>query len=88
MTQRYDICSPRPKRDGGTFWHRIGTMMPSDKGGFMIYLDSLPIPDKDGRVAIAAFEPKAQDDRKPVRQQAGGAARSLSRDLNDDIPWG
>ena len=86
MTNRYDICSPRPKKDGGTFWHRIGTMMPNDRGGFMIYLDSLPIPDKEGRVAIAAFEPK-QDDRKPTRQQAGGAARGHSRDMDDKIPW-
>lgn len=87
MTTRFDICAPRPKRDGGTFWHRIGTMMPNDKGGFMIYLDSLPMPDKEGRCAVAAFAPKDQDD-KPARKAAGGYANRVAADLDDSIPFG
>ena len=68
---RYDLCSPRPKKDGGTFWHRVGTMFPSDKGGFSIFLDSLPIPDKDGRLVVKAFEPRDKQQRQEPQQSGG-----------------
>mgnify|MGYP000548393170 CR=1 FL=1 len=82
MTQRYDLCSPRPKRDGGTHWHKIGTAFPSDKGGFSMYFDSLPIPDKEGKVYVAAFEAKPRDGQRngPPPAQGGGMD-------GDDIPF-
>lgn len=87
MATRYDVCIPRPKRDGGTFWHKIGAMYPNDKGGFSIRFDSLPIPNDKGEVMALAFEPREQQAEKPTRQQPGGAAKSHARDLDDDIPF-
>ena len=88
---RYDICTPRPKKDGGTYWLRIGQMFPARDGeGFSIKLDALPLPNEKGEVWIKAFVPREQaDDRKPTRQQAGGAARShgAERDDLDSIPF-
>ncbi len=89
MTTRYDICAPRPKKDGTTYWHKIGAMYPNEKGGFSLRFDSLPIPNDKGEVMALAFEPREQQGNgKPARQQSGGAAKNHSRDLNDDIPWG
>lgn len=67
---RYDLCSPRPKKDGGTFWHRVGVMFADDKGGFSIMLDSLPIPDKEGRLMVKAFPPKDQQASQPYNAPA------------------
>lgn len=80
MKTRYDICSPRPKKDGGTFWTRIGTAWEGDKGIQLVF-DSLPIPDSEGRVVANLFEP---------RQQGGGqqqASQQQPADLNDDVPF-
>ncbi len=81
---RYDLCSPRPKRDGGTHWHRVGTMFPSDKGGFSIILDSLPLPDKDGRLVVKAFEPRDGGQRQQRQEPQGGYGGG---DMEDSIPF-
>jgi hypothetical protein len=57
MTKRYDVMAPRAKKDGGTFWVRIGTAFDGEKG-IGIEFDALPLPDKDGRVSVRLFEPR------------------------------
>lgn len=69
MARRYDICAPRPKKDGGTFWARIGTAWEGDKGIQLVF-DSLPLPDGEGRTVANLFEPR--DNNQP-RQQGGGS---------------
>ena len=93
MATRFDVCIPRPKRDGGTYWHKIGAMYPNEKGGFSIRFDSLPIPNDKGDVMALAFEPKdLQGDRAPSRKQAGGGERGgsanrIPADMDDSIPF-
>jgi hypothetical protein len=86
MTQRFDICTGRPGRDGKTFWTKIGFMTSNDKEGFSIKLDALPLPDKDGNVWINAFpprEPNGGGNRAAPRQ-----SRSNPNDqLDDAVPW-
>lgn len=82
MAQRFDVCSPRPTKDGKTYWHRVGTAFQGDKGIGLVF-DSLPLPDKDGRVSVQLFEPKA----KPDRAQPDGQARGAGRDMDDEIPF-
>ncbi len=61
MSTRYDICSPRPRKDSDKpFWHRVGTAWKGEKGINGTF-DSLPIPDKDGKVSFFLFEAKAKD---------------------------
>ena len=81
MAKRYDACAPRPKKDGGTFWHRVGTAWEGDKG-IQVVLDSYPLPDAEGRCVVNLFEPRAQD----------GGPRSSGRvqnrqELDDDVPF-
>ncbi len=59
MTKRYDIISPRPGKDGDTWWIRLGAMFPSKDGsGYTIKLDALPLPNEKGDVWLRASEPK------------------------------
>lgn len=84
MTTRFDICSGRPKKDGGTYWIRVGSMMKDREGdGYSIKLDAIPLPNEKGEVWIKAFVPREQQDqRKPARQAGAG-----ERGLDDRIPF-
>ena len=80
---RYDLLSPRPKKDGGTSWHKVGAAFPRDKGGFSLVFDSLPLPDKEGRVSLMMWEATPREDG---RQQGGH--QSQARDtVDDEIPF-
>lgn len=77
MSKPFKLATPRPGKDGKTYWTDIGTMWPMDGNRFSINLDALPIPQmKDGKLElrVIAFPPK--DDQ-------GGS----SRDDGGDIPF-
>lgn len=91
MSKRYDVCAPRAGREEGkTFWHRVGTAFESEKGIGIIF-DSLPLPDKDGRVTVRLFEPR---ERQQGAAQAGAgqepapaARRGSVKPDDSDIPF-
>lgn len=89
-TKRYDVCAPRPGREEGkTFWHRLGTAFEGDKGIGIIF-DSLPLPDKDGRVTVRLFEPREKSTGSGAGgagQESAPAGRRVSVSMNDDIPF-
>jgi len=78
MSKRFDICSPRPGKDDKTFWHRVGTAWEGEKGISGTF-DSLPIPDKSGKVSFFLFEAKP-------KAQAGSAPASRGGD-DSEIPF-
>lgn len=90
MSNRYDICTPRAKKDGGTYWVKIGTAWQNEKG-IQLVLDALPLPDSEGRCVANLFEPKARDNapaRSPARGGGGdGWIGQTPPDLDDDIPF-
>lgn len=83
MSKRMDICTPRPKKDGGTFWLKIGTAWENDKGTQLVF-DALPLPDKEGRVVANLFEPRQGD--ATIRPAQKPAADS-SWDELDEAPF-
>lgn len=80
MGKRFDVCAPRAGREGKTFWHRVGTAFEGEKG-IGIEFDSLPLPDKEGRVSVRLFEPKA----KPAPAEPGQASRKT--EMDDEVPF-
>jgi hypothetical protein len=61
---RYDVVTPRPGKDGQTYWMKIGAAFPSKDGeGFTISLDALPLPDKDGKVWLKMSKPRERTTR-------------------------
>ena len=83
MSTRFDISSPRPKKDGGTYWVKIGTAFANEKGTQLIF-DALPLPDKEGRVVANLFSPRDNSGQPRVQQQSGGFDNS---DLDDSVPF-
>lgn len=87
MNTRFDAMSPRPKKDGGTFWVRVGTGWQSEKG-MQIVLDALPIPDSEGRVVINLFEPRDRDaPRQPSSDTRQRQTTPALADLDDEAPF-
>jgi hypothetical protein len=80
---RYDLISPRARKDGKTFWVRVGAGFARDKGGFSLSFDALPLPDAEGKVTVLMTEPKERDDA-PAPQRA--ASKPLDDDF-DSIPF-
>lgn len=79
MATRRDICVPRKKSDGGTYWVKIGTAWDGDKGTNLVF-DALPIPDAEGRCVANLFEPRDNDNPRgrsaaADRQQAQSRSR-------------
>jgi len=78
-SNRKDIMAPRKKKDGGTYWVKIGTAWEGPKGIQLVF-DALPLPDNEGRVVANLFEPRQNDQRSAPRQQS-------NNELDDDIPF-
>ena len=77
---RYNVCTPRPKKDSGTFWLKIG-MAFEGKKGINVYLDALPIPDAEGKCQISLFEQKDKQDFPSSDQPKQGDS------FEDEVPW-
>ena len=87
MTKRYDVCSPRPRKDSDKpYWHRVGTAFEGEKGMNMVF-DSLPLPDKEGRVSVFLFEAKEKGEASKPAPQAGAPRRPAREELQDDVPF-
>ena len=89
MNNRKDICTPRKKSDGGTYWVKIGTAWENEKGIQLVF-DALPIPDAEGRCVANLFEPKPRDgaerDRQHRQNLGTGPRAGGFNDLDDEIP--
>lgn len=88
MTTRYDVTTPRKRKDGNTFWMRIGSAWPAKEGeGFNVELDALPLPDAEGRCSFI-IRPA-----KDLREASGTSARQAPargkgpEPLDDSIPF-
>ena len=91
---RYNLISPRPRKDGKTHWHNIGSAFDRDKGGFSLVFDSLPLPDAEGRVTVLMTEPLPDDGQqrgraKPQYDQSPPANQQRRSDMDDadSIPF-
>ena len=87
MAQRFDVLAPRKKKDGGTFWHRVGTAWQGDKG-INVTFDSLPLPDAEGRVSVSLFEPRdngGSGQRQQGSRSSGGYQGGAP--LDDEVPF-
>jgi hypothetical protein len=86
MSNRFDICTPRPKKDGGSYWVKIGSAWQGDKGIQLVF-DALPIPDSEGRCVANLFEPRNRDDQHRANLSRGQQQNTSRRELDDEIPF-
>jgi hypothetical protein len=81
MTRPFNVSTPRKRKDGKTFWLKVGAAWSRDDGGFKVDLDALPLPDAEGKVTLLISPPREDDGQR--RESAP------SRDMPDDsvIPF-
>lgn len=84
--KRFDVCTPRAKKDGGTYWHRVGTAFEGEKG-INILFDSLPMPDKDGRCSVSLFEPREKSQGSATSPAKSAPRQSQGVEMSDEIPF-
>jgi hypothetical protein len=90
MSNRFDVCTPRPKKDGGSWWLKVGTAWQNEKG-VQVILDAYPAPDAEGRIVLNLFEPRddkqrsAQNDRQQAR--GNGGPQNKYTDDSDGVPF-
>lgn len=83
MADEYlDVISFR-KRGDKPYAHKIGSAKANGKGGFNVYLDSLPLPDTDGRVSLL-ISPRLEKGRRDEIAPRRPAQRS---EMDDEIPF-
>lgn len=79
MTRPFTVSTPRKRKDGKTFWLKIGVAWPRDDGGFKVDLDALPIPDAEGKVTLLI---------SPPREDSGDPApRGSHGEIEDSVPF-
>lgn len=70
MSKRMNIATPRPKKDGGTYWVNIGTAWFNDNGGIQLVFDALPLTDSEGRCVANLFEPRERNSGTSRQERA------------------
>lgn len=81
---RFNLISPRERKDGKTFWAKVGSAFPRDGGGFSLVFDALPLADKEGQVRLLMAEAKPRDDYQDPQQSGGGRSSNVPE---DEIPF-
>lgn len=82
MSRRYNVCTPRARKDK-TYWHAVGSAFEDEKG-VTVYLDSSPYPDAEGRIVLKLFEPRDNGGQQQSRPQNGGGR---GYDDGADVPF-
>jgi hypothetical protein len=83
---RMDVIVGR-ESNGKTYWTKIGSAWPNDKGGFSITLDALPLPNAEGVCRMLVVEPKPRDEA-PAQSNSARAKQAMGgAGIDDEIPF-
>lgn len=85
MAKVHDVTTPRPGKDGETFWHKIGSTFTSKNGAegeLSMKLDSLPLPNEKGEVWLSLKFPRERTNNPPQEQRRGSM-----KDYASDDRW-
>jgi len=81
---RYDLISPRPKKDGSTNRPNVGVAFEAKGGGYQLIFNALPLPDAEGRVSVLMREHRRREGSQPSQQASSAPARSS---YDDEVPF-
>ena len=95
---RHDVISGRKSKDGSkTYWTKIGSAWPSEKGGMSVELEAYPLPDSEGKVRFLIVEPRdkvvelSQVQKGPAPatyvEARGMAGKPAAAAMDDQIPF-
>lgn len=69
MKKMFKVLSPIVKKDGSTFWMRVGTGFPNKDDSVNVYLDVFP---KDGKLQLREFDERDMQGGKWKSEGGGG----------------
>lgn len=72
MKKMFKVLSPIVKKDGSTFWMRVGTGFPNKDDSVNVYLDVFP---KDGKLQLREFDERELQGGK-WKGEGGGSGGS------------
>lgn len=85
--QWLDVISFRQRGDGKAYAHKIGSAKKGEKG-INVYLDSLPLPDKDGRVSLLISARQENSGGRTERRPPPTRPQTPRDDFEDDgVPF-
>jgi hypothetical protein len=70
LKKMFKILCPITKKDGTTFWMRVGTAFPNKDESLNLYLDVLPL---EGKLQIRAFDERDLRERPAPQLEVGPA---------------
>ena len=81
MKRMFKVLSPIPKKDGGTWWMRLGSAFTNKDDSINVYLDAIP---KDGKFQLRELDEHELREREarraptPVPAEGASASHSLT----------
>mgnify|MGYP003138676683 CR=1 FL=1 len=87
MTERYDLCQGKKKKNGETYWHKIGAAWPRDGNRFKIIFDSLPTPVMDEKYGLQLDAMLFPADESRDQTTAASPPAVEKQPIDDDIPF-
>ena len=86
----YKVLCPIERKDGTTFWMRVGTGFPGkDAASMNVYLDAVPLNQK-GMLYIRELDAEdlqRSESRRAQRREDPVPALAGARPANDDLPF-
>ncbi len=79
-SRMFKVITPIEKKDGGTFWMRIGTAFPNRDASINVYLDAMPT--KQGVLQL-----REMTDEDFARRKGSGDGAPVPPPGNQDIPF-
>jgi len=77
VKRMFKVISPMDKRDGsGVWWLRCGNAYVNKDNSINVYLDAVPVPQKDGGVKLQLRELTEEDLRESREKRASGSSSS------------
>lgn len=83
-TEYWDVVQFRKIPSGKSLATKIGSAKKRDDGGFILYLNALPMPGPEG-CSLSVMPPREQGSYP--RSPTGGSARPGHGDPDDEIPF-
>ena len=74
MKRQFKVIAPMEKDDGGTYWMRCGTAFVNKDNSINVYLDAMPLKNKDG-VKLQLRELTEDELRERAEKRATYSAR-------------
>jgi hypothetical protein len=83
----YKVLSPVEKKDGSTFWMRVGTAFPAkDATSINLYLDAMPL-NKNNMLHIREMDEEDLERVESRRAQRRTGADPVTATGGDDLPF-